>query len=238
MSNPVLYRMALEQLGLVEKNAFIPMPGGQPPAPPMDPAMAQQGGAPMDPAMMQQGGAPMDPAMQQAPADPGQPFDPSMAGPEPQMEGTPPVDPAAQDPAALYDMVVQAVRQVMQESGGAAAAQPAAEEKPKDSKGKGKAIESRLDAVEGALAQLIEVSGLVPPEGGAGAEAAGMGPGAGAPSDGAGAQAMMPQGPMDPAAGQALAAVGSGQAPIGMPPKTASANRARNIATIMRRLRA
>ena len=75
----------------------------------------------------------MDPAMQQAPVDPGQPFDPSMAGPEPQMEGTPPVDPAA---------------------------------------------------------------------------------------------------------GQALQAVGSGQAPIGMPPKTASANRARNIATIMRRLRA
>ena len=55
------------------KQAFQPM-GGPPPgagAPPMDPAMMQQGGAPpMDPAMMQQGGAPPagggDPAQMEA----------------------------------------------------------------------------------------------------------------------------------------------------------------------------
>lgn len=54
------------------KQAFQPMPGAAPAgAPPMDPAMMQQGGAPpMDPAMMQQqgGGAPPpgDPAQMEA----------------------------------------------------------------------------------------------------------------------------------------------------------------------------
>lgn len=86
--------------------AFLPMPGGQPPmdpamaggAPPMDPAMmggappmdpAMAGGAmpPMDPAMM--GGAPpMDPAMMGGGGMPPPPMDPAMAG------GAPPVDPA------------------------------------------------------------------------------------------------------------------------------------------------
>jgi len=54
----------LARLRTFNKEAFQPTPA---PAPPMDPAMAQQGGPPpMDPAMAQQGGPPpMDPAMAQ-----------------------------------------------------------------------------------------------------------------------------------------------------------------------------
>jgi len=88
-----------------EKQAFQPMPGGQPPmdpamaggagAPPMDPAMAG-GGMPMDPAMA--GGAPMDPAMAggMPPVDPatGMPIDPMTGAPiDPAMMGGAPVEP-------------------------------------------------------------------------------------------------------------------------------------------------
>ena len=100
----------------IRKSAFMaapPMPqaGG---APPMDPAMAQQGMMPfgMDPAMMG-GMPPQDPAMMGggAPVDPatGMPMDPAMMGGmpmDPAMMGGMPMDPAMmggmppQDPAA------------------------------------------------------------------------------------------------------------------------------------------
>ena len=207
---------------LEKKQAFIPMPGGQPPAPVMDPA-AQ--GMPVDPAAQ---GMPMDPTTGQ-PVDPGQPFDPSLAAPAPESEpaGTPPGGP---DGAALFDMITQAVRQAMQESG---AGQPAAtEEKPKETKeSKGKNMEARLDAIEGALAQLIEMMGLASPgaapQGGAESAApapGGMGMEAGQPDDGKGA-VQMPMGPLDPNIQGGVAAVKQGAA------------RARTVATIVRRLK-
>jgi len=94
----------------IEKQAFIPTPGGQAPMagpapgptaapagppgagmppPPMDPAA--MGGMPMDPSMM--GAPPMDPSMMGAP-----PMDPSMMGAppmDPSMMGAPPMGPAA-----------------------------------------------------------------------------------------------------------------------------------------------
>ncbi len=94
--DPTLFKLAQQavkeaMLKQADGQAFLPMPGGQPP---MDPAAA--GGMPpgMDPSMMAAGGMPpgMDPSMGGA-MPPG--MDPSMAG------GMPPgADPSMMDPAA------------------------------------------------------------------------------------------------------------------------------------------
>ena len=87
-------------LRTMEKRAELHKEAFEPPAPPMDPAMA--GGAPMDPAMAGGAPPPMDPSMGGAP-----PMDPAMAGgaPPPQM------DPAMlqQMQQALMDPNVQAM---------------------------------------------------------------------------------------------------------------------------------
>ena len=119
----------LVELRNLRKIAFVaapPMPQGG--APPMDPAMMQQGGMPpgMDPAMMQQGmppidpntGQPMDPAMMQGGMPPGidpatgQPMDPNAQAPG----GAPPIDPG------LIDQIVgllEEMGQKVQEQGAA-----------------------------------------------------------------------------------------------------------------------
>ena len=94
----------------------------EPPMPPMDPAMAQGGGAPMDPSM---GGAPpMDPAMMAGGGAPPMPPPPEAAPPAappapegapmgPEAGGAPPMDPAMmqQMQMALMDPNVQAMLQ-------------------------------------------------------------------------------------------------------------------------------
>jgi hypothetical protein len=97
-------------------------------------------GAPVDPAT----GMPMDPTMMQgAPPDPsaGMPMDPAM------MQGAPP-DPSAgmQDPAMLYEMMLQAVRQVMEESGGTGGKESKKPKKP--------SVDDRIAAIERALSEI------------------------------------------------------------------------------------
>jgi len=94
-------------------------PGG---APPMDPAMMQQGqmpvdpatGMPMDPAMMQQGAPPpVDPATGM-PIDPatGMPMDPAAMGGAPAAPPAPPIDPALIDQiVGLLEEMGQKVQQ-------------------------------------------------------------------------------------------------------------------------------
>jgi len=182
----------------MDKEAFEPMPAGgagAAAAPPMDPAMAAAGGAPMDPMAAGAGPAVSLPPPAAAPIAP--------AAPPPGGGG---------DPA--YDMIVQAVRQVVQEMGVAPGAAPGGESKP------AKDMEARLGAVEGALAQVLEMMGLANPEQAmsqaveeaapAPGAAAGMGAGAGQPAEGAGA-VPLGAGPMDPGSAQAM----QGMAPPG-----------------------
>jgi len=120
------------------------------------------------------------------------PIDPAMMGGAPAQPAAP-----AMDPAMLYDMVVQAVRQVMQEMGGAPGAQAAnAPEKKKATPN------DRLDKIEAVLSQLgIPLDQME----GAGA-ASGFSSGSGMPADGGAAMPMM--GPLDPRAGAAMASMG------------------------------
>jgi len=200
-----LEKMASEGSAM-EKESFEAMPGGAPPAPPMDPAMmaAGGGGMPMDPSMM--GGMPMDPSAVGA--------GPAVGLPPPAAAPVPPAavpSGGAGDPA--YDMIVNAVRQVVQEMGIGGGG--GGDDKG-GSKG-GKDMEGRVAAIEGALAQVLEQLGLANPEqalaqsveeaAGPGA-AAGMGPGAGVPADGADA-IPMPAGPMDPGAAAAMGEIGA-----------------------------
>ena len=185
-------KLALANLDSIDKEAFVPMPGGQPP---MDPAMAQ-GGMPMDPAMAQ-GGMPMDPAMAGGMPPGGEMMADPMAGagmpPPDAAMGAPPPNPEQE----IYDMIVQAVRQVLQEMGiEEGGAEPKKAKKP--------SVDERLSAMEEMMAQLL---GGVPvdgePSGG------GFGPGAGEPVDDAGAAAMMPSmGPLSPGAAAPMADMG------------------------------
>lgn len=186
----------LEKLAEFDKEAFEPMVGGQQAAPQ---------GAPVDPAAA--GGAPMDPSMAAAPA--GAPVDPAMAAGGAPAAGAPPPAPApaapgAMDPA-MMDAMVQAVRQVMQESGGG---QPGGGGKGKG----GKDVEERLGAIEAALAQVLQTLNLASPDQAvadamsqSAKPAAGMSSGSGSPSDGANSVPAM--GLMDPNAAQAMGAL-------------------------------
>lgn len=207
--------------------AFLPMPGGQPP---MDPAAAG-GGMPMDPAMA--GGAPpMDPAMMgmdPAMAGGAPPMDPAMAGGMPPVDpamagGAPPVDPtalaamagAAAPPAAtppgldattislLIPIIKNAVTEAIQAAGGA------------DGKG---AKKEKKQSAEDRLAAIEQKIGIQPA---AAAPAA-----APAPADAAAAPAADP-----------LASIGGGAAPPAPDPNKmasakddilASINRLRNF---------
>jgi hypothetical protein len=218
VSNNKLYQLAMHNLEVAdagtEKQSFIPMLGGTPPPPdpaaggmPMDPAMAAGGGGmPMDPSMAAAGGAmpPMDPSMAmladptmggQLPVDPnaaamGVPVDAGMAaGPAP----------AGDVPPELYDLIVQAVRQVLQESGAL------------DGKGEGDGESEKPKKLTTSerLNRLEETLGIGD---NAAPVADGLSAGSGEASEGEGAmapeQAMaMPLGPLDPAAGPQLGAL-------------------------------
>ena len=183
----------LEKLAELDKEAFEPMVGGQ---------QAPQG-APVDPAAAS--GAPVDPAMAAAPQ--GAPVDPMAAGGAP-AAGLPPPAVAQAAPSssmdpAMMDAMVQAVRQVMQESGGG--------QSQGQGKGKGgKDVEERLGAIEAALAQVLQTLNMASPDQAVAdamsqagrPKADGMSSGSGSPADGAGTVPAM--GLMDPNAAGAM----------------------------------
>lgn len=200
MSNPKLLEMAmynLEKMAEMEKESFEPMMGGQP-------------GAQQAPAGGEQ--PPVDPAQMAAMAGGGAPVDPMAAGGPPAAGSPPPAAapaaPSSPDPA-MMDQLVQAVRQVMQESGGM---------QGNGGKGKGaggKDSDERLSAVEAALAQVLQVLNLASPQqavSDAVAQAAQpqgdvMSAGSGQPSDGAGSVPAV-AGALDPNAGMAMGEIG------------------------------
>ena len=209
--NEQLLKMAmynLEKLAEMDKDAFEPMLGGQQPQQPQDPAA---------------GGAPVDPAM--AAAQQGAPVDPAAAGGAP-AAGSPPPAAAPAAPSApmdpsMMDAMVQAVRQVMQESGGG--------QQQGGGKGKGgKDVEERLGAIEAALAQVLQTLNLASPDQAvadamsqnAKPQAAGLSSGSGGPSDGAGSVPAM--GMMDPNGAQAMSEI---KPPAGGGIKMSSARR-------------
>lgn len=230
----------------LNKAAFVPMgPNApQPAPPPMDPAMAAGGGMPMDPAMMG-GGAPMDPAMMGG----GAPMDPAMMG------GGAPMDPAAmaaEEQAGgeqVYDMITQAVRQVMQEMGITGEGGGEKKEEPKKKEG----TSNKIEKLETMMGSIMTTLGLPIPESGEGegedaggqeaAAAAGFGMDSGMPADGANAVPMA-AGPLDPNASMAMAQLDPGGMPaMPQPPKTAGfrplddLTEVRNMATALKRLR-
>jgi len=191
MSNRLL-EMAqynLEKLAEMEKDAFEPMMGAQqqPQQAPVDPAA---GGAPVDPAMAAPQGA-VDPAAGGVPA---------VGSPPPATAPAAPA-PSAMDPA-MMDAMIQAVRQVMQESGG----QQGGGAKAKG----GQDVEERLGSIEAALAQVLEVLNLASPDKAvadaitqsAKPKADVMSAGSGSAADAS--AAMPPMGLMDPNAGAAM----------------------------------
>ena len=263
--NNTLLDMALKNLELTEKEAFVPMPGGAPPAappgPPMDPAMMggappmptgpAMGGMPADPAMM--GGAPpmpMDPAMAGAmPMDPamgGMPTDPAMAGAmPPELAGAVPPDAlpppgAGQESPAIYDMLVGAIRevlpQVLQEMG----IKPGSEGEGDKSKKKEttKDLSTRIEKLE----QMMNISPAAEGEGDS--SAAGLSSGSGMGDDGEGAMGMevtpeMAGMPPMPSAGPLAPNAGADiNAVVDSMPGTlkASAGNGKNIAGLISRL--
>lgn len=172
----------LEKMAELDKQAFEPMIGGQPPVDPN----AQ--GAPVDPAAA--GGSPM-------------PMDPMAGGGAPAASLPPPAAAPAAPPASpSTDDMVNAVRQVMMEMGGQGGQQAG-----KGGKG-GKDIEERMGAIEAALAQVLQALNLASPDQ-AVADAVSanakqspkgdvMSAGSGSADPGIGAMAA---GPMDPNAG-------------------------------------
>lgn len=180
-----------------EKQAFQPMPGGQPPADP-----SQQGGAPMDPS---QGGAPMGDSSQMG-MDPSQMgMDPSMMGGMPPGMGMGGMGMGMPPPPAtigqlsvtdfqtiMMDMLSQVLGPLM--GGGDAAGAPPPEVAPQgDAKTiSNTEISDKLDALTAALAQLTG-AGAGDPTAGMPAPAAAPAPmpGAGAEMGFGGQSAMM-----------------------------------------------
>jgi len=128
----------LEKMAEMDKQAFEPMPGGQPQGAPMDPAAAggmPPQGAPMDP--MAGGGAP--------------------AASLPPPAAAPAAPPAP--PPADHDAMINAIRQVMMEMGGGQGGAGGGK-----GKGGGKDTDERLGAIEAALAQVLQVLNLASPD--------------------------------------------------------------------------
>ena len=230
-----LYKLAMANIKMAYVTAQEAQQGLQPqqvdPATgqPVDPATAaqMQGQPPMDPAMAG-GQPPADPAMAQG----GQPM--PQAAPDPasttQSEAPSPVQQAGAAPTIDHDMVVNAVRQVMQEMGtqgqsGAQAPQAgqaqAGGEAPKKKGTKGGVDPDDFAKLQAAVYAMMEqmgmvnpqdtVAGLVPPPQDAGAEGAQKGNGMGAdPGQAAGLpEDAVPIGPMDPNAAAAMANAGA-----------------------------
>ena len=149
--------------------------------------------------------------------------------------------------AEVYDMSVQAVRQVMQEMGVAGGeGEGTKKEEPKKKEGTSSKIE-KLEAMVGALMTTLGVP--VPTDGAedgeaAGAPAAGFGMESGAPADGANAVPMS-MGPLDPNANAAMAQLDPGGMPQpAQPPKMAGfrplddMTEVRQMAAVLKRIRA
>jgi hypothetical protein len=133
-----------------EKQAFIPMPGGQVAPPPMDPSM--------DPAMA---GAPMDPAMA------GAPMDPAAAGMDPMAMAA-----MGQDPAAIMAAQGVPVDPMMAQAGGAVGGMGApaeaapAEAAPAEAPKKGGGQKEKIDEIHNMLTKILGVlvgKGLLAP---------------------------------------------------------------------------
>ncbi len=161
-----LYGKLVEE-GVISKEAFMPMPGGNDPmagggAPPMDP-MAAGGAPPMDP----MGGGGMPPP----PMDPGGMPPPPM---DPMAGGAPPMDPGMAPPGDELEMIkpiiADVVKEVLQEmgiSGEAAPAAPAESDKKEvtneDIMRRLDEMSDRIDKVEGGTPGVLpdEVGGAV-----------------------------------------------------------------------------
>ena len=212
----------LEKLAEMDKEAFEPMLGGQQ-------ASAAPQGAPIDPSMAGgQGDAPVDPSAAGGMPAVGSP-PPAAATAAPSAPPTPPpMDPAIQD------QLIQAVRQVMQETGGMQGT---------GNKGKsGQDVEERLGAIEAALAQVLETLNLASPQqavadavSSAGkAKADVMSSGSGVPADAG--MSVPAMGPMDPNAGQALSDMKVPNTVGGIKMGSAN-NRTRQLANVFQKAR-
>ena len=230
---------------LHEKQAFIPMPGGQPEAPPQaaPPMLAPApGGAPMDPAMM--GGDPA--AMGMDPAAMG--TDPAMMEQALMAEGAAPDLAASSPPPAVAadapdasmpttrDELLDMLRELVKEIEAGAKEEEKADKGDSESTQQLNDLSSRVEELEAALAQVLEFTGLIPAQpSGSDAEAAPMTSGAGSPDTGEGSIAM-PMGPMDQAATPALEAI-SGGPMLTAPTQQPLLPKAAGIAAAMKRLK-
>jgi hypothetical protein len=183
----------------------------------------------------------MDPAMAGMPVDPaaagGAPADPAAMAAEEEAGG-----------AQVYDMIVQAVRQVMQEMGvqggeGEGDGEEEKKEEPKKTEG----TSSKIENLENMMGSIMTTLGIPVPGGEAGgaaeaAPAAGFGMDSGAPSAGENALPM-PVGPLDPNASAMMGEV----APAGgmpMPPKMAGfkplddMSEVKKMAAVLKRIQA
>lgn len=239
MDTNQLHKMAMQTLEAIErevpevdltKKSFVPIPGGQLPPQPADP-MAAGGGAPMDPSM---GGMPpgmppgMDPAMMGAAPMAPAPMDPAMMGGAPISAAAGPsalatVPPQGADPEAaadpIYDMMIQAVRevlpQVLQEMGVEPGKEGEGEGDEKPKKKKKPSAEDRLATIEAVLGVTPDMEG----EGGeaGAAAAAGLTAGSGEPAPLDGTVPIMgggPGGPLDPGLSGMMNQVGAGGGPL------------------------
>ena len=161
-----LFELAMRRIkeASAEKQAFVGQPDIQAGLqPPQDPAMAAQGGQPpMDPAMAAQGQPmPQDPAAAaQGQPMPAEPMQAAQGGAQPPAAGGVPPE--------VRDVVIDAVRQVLQEMGvpgqpAQTEAQPAPEVAPAQAKGKGKG--GKIDPedfakLQAVVAMLLEHLGL------------------------------------------------------------------------------
>ena len=160
-----LFELAMRRIkeASAEKQAFVGQPDIQAGLqPPQDPAMAAQGGQPpMDPAMAAQGQPmPQDPAAAQGQPMPAEPMQAPQEGAQPPAAGGVPPE--------VRDVVIDAVRQVLQEMGvpgqpAQAEAQPAPEAAPAPSKGKGnggKIDPEDFAKLQAVVAMMLEHLGL------------------------------------------------------------------------------
>lgn len=179
------------------KQALYPMPGGQPPA---------AAGMP-SPEAVPQPGAPAESGL----PPPGVP----PPGPTPVEAGAPPVPAGPPPQEQLYDMIVQAVRQVQQETGALQPQQPA--QAPAQQGAGGKDLNDRVARLEAGLGRLVEEMGLVSPseimpqepQQAQGQAPQAMGAGSALPGD---ATAALARGPMSAGANAAIpGAVQTGQ---------------------------
>ena len=150
------------------KEAFQPMPGGEMPPPPMDPAMqgmdpAMMGAAQgMDPAMMMaEQGMPVDPAMAMAGGAP-MPPDPAMAGGMPPEGAMPPGGDMGILPPEILDIIKSEVSNAIKEV--LASTDVGGAPKKLSNEERLSAIESKLDSIAGPIGTGSEGPAEMAPE--------------------------------------------------------------------------